>query len=299
MAAWEMALKIAVGVFALIVAVLAVTEIKGVRPKDFENPKAWWRRLTPAGVIKLVCAIITLALLATNEWITYSDGVNSKVTADATQRGLEEKIKDAHDGMLFSIGQLKVLARQNDYLVASLDGSLNMAGIARVPAEKIDRRYYELAFDGGEPLTLKRGDVIDWSIVCAGGPLPAITTPDHSSGCAQAGYGRLMADGFQIPLMQQSGHNVFFGSKSTGGILSYRSPAETDNCPAMAETMKAQHCEVQLSVMRQARWKYEEAISKGGLSTNVNGEKSVQDACREYEAIFNDSCSRIVEQPSR
>src|SRR5271156_3641535 len=120
MGAWEMALKIAVGVFALIVAVLAVTEIKSVRPKDFENPKPWWRRLTLAGAIKLVCAIITLVLLATNEWITYSDGVNSKATAEATQRGLEDKIKDAHDGMLFSIGQLKVLARQNDYLVASL-----------------------------------------------------------------------------------------------------------------------------------------------------------------------------------
>jgi hypothetical protein len=233
-------LKIALGCFACIVAILGVSDHKTVEPQEDGNERSWFRRLTRVGIFKIACAVATLGLLGANEWVTYRTTTSASEAAfEASSRAaseskaLQDKLDDARQGLIVTIAQLRTLARTNDYLVATLDNSLVRAGIARVPPEEIQSRYYPVLFEGGSTLQPKEGDSFEWTFVCQG-RLPPIPSVEQDGNCSQAGYGRLMANGSEILLNEVSGRRTYFKSRASGEQMTYRSSAEGGWCPSTA-----------------------------------------------------------------
>lgn len=62
--------------------------------------------------------------------------------------------------------------------------------------------------------------------------------------------------------------------------MSYRSAAEGGWCPGTAAQLREMHCQLEITVMRQARWKFVELEKQGGASTSSSAQDEVQDACR-------------------
>ena len=63
-----LAIKILLAICACVVAVLGVSDLKTVKPDNSSHPPPWWRRITGAGIVKIVCALATLALIGVNEY---------------------------------------------------------------------------------------------------------------------------------------------------------------------------------------------------------------------------------------
>jgi hypothetical protein len=140
---FALVLKIALGVFAFVVALLGVTDLKTVRPQDPETPKSWAKRITRIGVLKIFCAVAALVLLGLNEVLSYQVAVAASKQAEIDSQKLQSKIDQAGNNLIANILQLRSLARTNDYLVATLDSSLIRDGAG------IDRRLAgNLAFSG-------------------------------------------------------------------------------------------------------------------------------------------------------
>jgi hypothetical protein len=297
-------LKITLGIFACIVAILGVSDHKTVEPQEDGNERSWLRRLTRIGILKICCALATLGLLGANEWVTYrtttaASEASSEASSQAASesKALQDKLDDARQGLIVTIAQLRTLARTNDYLVATLDNSLVRAGIARVPPEEIQSRYYPLVFKGGSELQPKDGDSFEWAFVCQG-RLPPIPSVEQDGNCSQAGYGRLMANGSEILLNDVSGRRSYFKSRASGEQMTYRSSAEGGLCASIATQLKALSCALGITVMREARWKFEEYKKAESLSDPRSAQDEIQDACRRFQALYGESCEAAIQQQS-
>jgi hypothetical protein len=284
-------IKIFLAVFACIVAVLGVSDLKTVVDNRASAPRPWWRRVTRIGKVKIACAIATLLLIGLNEYWSYTSTKAATAKADAEAKNLQSRLDRADEDMLANIRKIAELSRTNGYLVTTLDFSLVRAGAARVSWEDIASPQVELHFENGQSVIPKAGDVVEWVISCEDGRVPALPT---TSTCAQTGYGRLMANAAPVVLDDKSGRRTFFGTRSTNGTMTYRSAAENNFCPETAEALKASHCDLELTIMREARWKFEQL----GTEQNGPGEVSIpddaQDACRRYQALFGESCQEAL-----
>lgn len=290
-----LAIKILVAIFACLVAVLGVSDLKSVVEADPGQPKPWWRRLTPWGKTKIACAVVTLCLLGASEYLSYSAATAAARKASAQETALtsqleasEGKLDEAKDALGASFVQLSRLSRTNDFLVRTLDQSVVRAGVARVQIADFRSPYIPMDFEGAGPVIPKNGDILEWSFVCRSGALPPATT------CADGGFGRLMANSYSVPLTEKSGRETFFGTRSTGGTLEYRTPAEDGECPDLVEAMKTAQCELRLAVWREARWQFRDLTAKGNGSEPLAASTAAQDACRQYEALYGESCDEAV-----
>lgn len=297
-------IKIALGIFACVVALLGVLDYKTVIPPEDAVGVPWRKRFTRAGIAKIICALATLGLLAANELIGYRASAQASALAEKNASELKSqltavrtKFTESRDALAANILKLNSVARTNQYLVTTLDTSLVLAGISRVPVHDIDKAYVPLRFNDGKSLIPKRGDIFQWSFACQTGPLPPIPTAQQDGSCSQVAYGRLMANGYPVLLSEENGQRPYFGSRSTGEQLSYRSPAEGGLCPSMAAQLKKMNCQLEITVMRQARWKFEQLSKNGAKSSSLADQ--TQDACREYEAIFGKSCDSIIADQSK
>lgn len=102
---------------------------------------------------------------------------------------------------------------------------------------------------------------------------------------------QLVANNFSIPLMAGTGRMTFFGTKTTGGALSYRSSAEESACRDTARSLKDAQCELNISVLSEARWRFEDMES---LRKPENAMLPALDACRRYEALYGETCADAV-----
>jgi hypothetical protein len=284
-------IKILLAVFACVIAILGVSDLKTVRDNGMLAPRPWWRRITCAGKVKMVCAIATLFLIGLNEYWSYTSAKVAKEQADAEAKNLQSRLDRADRDMLANIQKITELSRTNGYLVTTLDFSLVRAGAARVSWEDIASPQVKLHFENGQSVIPKAGDVVEWVISCEDGRLPALPT---TATCAQSGYGRLMADAAPVVLDEKSGRRTFFGTRSTNATMTYRSAAENNYCPETAEALKASHCDLELTIMREARWKFEQLGTEHNGAGDVSIPDDAQDACRRYEALFGESCQQAL-----
>ena len=280
-------IKILLATFACVIGVLGVSDLKTVRENNASMPRPWWRRVTCVGYIKIACAIATLVLIGLNEYWSYTSAKAAAEKADAEAANLKSRLDRADEDMIANIQKIKELSRTNSYLVTSLDFSLVRAGAARVPWEDIASPQVVLRFENGDAVVPKAGDIVEWAFSCETGRLPALPT---TADCAQAGYGRLVADSNPIVLDEKTGRRTFFGTRSTNGTMTYRSASEGGACFATAYAMKETHCDLEVTVMREARWKFEDLgeANKGLKEEPIPDD--AQDACRRYQALFGETC---------
>lgn len=292
-------IKILLAVFACVTAVLGVSDLKSVSESDGSTP--WLRRITKAGVIKIVCALATLLLIAANEYLTYAGEAKASAKTEQTAQGLQSqlaealsKLDEARSALGASIMEIGRLSTNNGYLIRALDGSLRRAGTAKISTNEIDSPDLPLRFREGGDVIPQNGDVIEWVFDCSAGSLPPVPTSQESSSCSSIAYGRLMANGAQIRLGATAGKRTFFGTRSRGGQLAYRSPSENGECPTAAAQMKAARCELEITVMTETRWFFEKLATTASQPTNHSIATAAQDACRRYEALYGESCEDAV-----
>jgi hypothetical protein len=282
-----LAIKIALAIFAFVAAVLGVSDLKTVARDDSTFPLPWWRRITGVGYIKITFAALTLLLIGVNEYWSYQSGIRAKAEADRQTADIQAKLNQAHEDLLTDASVIERLSRTNDYLVIALDNSLVRAGVARVTSDQIDNQLVALQFENAQPVVLKRDDIVEWSLSCDAGRLPPIL---ETSTCSQAGYGRLVANGFSVVLDEKSSRRTYFGTNSTSDALTFRSTAEGSACPATSEALKQALCKLEINVMREARWKFEDLKMTHAALTQSSISNDAQDACRRYRALFGESC---------
>lgn len=299
MLALSVVAKIVMAVCALIVSVLGIAGVKALRipPKGFPVLPLGVSRLTKAGWVLAICAIGIFVAGAANEILTFAKEKAASAMAEADRNGLQQKLdeaarrqREAGEALASSFLETSKLSRLNQYLVRSLDGAMQRVGSIRVQASEIDDIDLELQFESGQAYKPKRGDIFDWTFVCRNGPLPPAAKVD-SAMCRPIGYGRLVANNFSIPLMAGSGRMTFFGTKTTGGTLSYRSSAEESACRDTARSLKDSQCELDISVLSEARWRFEDMES---LRKPENAMLPALDACRRYEALYGETCADAV-----
>ena len=90
-------IKILLAVFACIVAVLRVLDLKTVKDDQSAGRLGWWRRITAVGIVKIACALATLALLALNEYWSYESAIDAKKKADNDTATIQRQLKQAHE----------------------------------------------------------------------------------------------------------------------------------------------------------------------------------------------------------
>lgn len=283
-------IKVALGLFAFVVSILGVTDLKSVSEQTGLEEIGWWRRLTRWGVVKIFCAAATLALLGINEYLSYEKDMQS--TGETEQ--LRQKLEEARSALGANLIQLKRLSRTNDYLVRALDKSTVRLATLRVVSSDISSSSVELKEENGKGFEPKKGDVIEWGFVCAGGPVPRYPSAAEDEECSGVGYGRLMANGYPINLRESMGRQVFFGTRSTGGTMEFRSSAEVFRCSGPASEMKKALCELQISVSRDARWEF-----RNFEDAPEDPDTATQDACRRYEALYGESCDEALKKSGR
>lgn len=294
------AIKILVAIFACVIAILGVADLKSVREVDPAAPRPWWRRLTSWGKTKIACAVVTLLLLGTSEYLNYSSTTAAAAKAMDQETNLslqlessKTKLDEAKNALAATFVQLSRLSRTNDYLVRTLDQSVVRAGVARIQPQQFESPYIEMNFEGGGPILPKNGDILEWSFVCRSGALPP------AASCAGSGYGRFMANSYSIPITEKAGRETFFGTRSTGGKLEYRTPAEDGMCSKLAADMKTAQCELRISVWREAKWQFRDLQAHGGGAESLSSSDEAQDACRRYEALYGESCDEAVRRLSK
>ncbi|NSZ03170.1 hypothetical protein G6M70_11290 [Agrobacterium tumefaciens] len=291
-------IKIALGLCALVVAVIAALEwpLSSKLPED--TKKTLWKRLTKAGRVNLVCAAAAFLLVGVSEVMDYFDSKESVAAAKAQDDLVNEHLSTAQanlEAAKMAVGQslldMAALKRENEYWVRTLDKSVVRAGVARLRIEDSSGAGDPLRFTGGVEVSPNNGDQVEWKFVCNGGPPPINQISDTT--CKGIGYGRLMANGFPIVLNEASGRGVFFGTRSTGETLEYRNPSEDYICNDLTVKMEAAQCELQLSVWTEARWEFSE-LKKNDPRDTVALE--TQDACRRYTALYGETCEAAVER---
>ncbi|MBB4279345.1 hypothetical protein [Rhizobium mongolense] len=290
--------KIALGLCALVVAVIAALErpLSSKLPEDVE--KSLWRRLTFAGRVNLVCAAAAFLLVGISETLDYVDDKDSAAESKAQNELVNEQLTQTQADLgaaKLAVGQslldMASLKRENEYLVRTLDKSIVRAGVARLRIEDSNAAGDPLKFAGGKEIVPKNEDQVEWKFVCMGGLPPVDQISDTT--CKGIGYGRLMANGSPIVLNEASGRGVLFGTRSTGGVLEYRNPSEDYSCNDLTKKMEAAQCELQLSVWTEARWQFSELKEQDTRDTVA---LSTQDACRRYAALYGETCDQAVER---
>ncbi|MDX1047098.1 hypothetical protein GOL40_28035 [Sinorhizobium medicae] len=290
--------KIALGVCAFVVAVIAALEY----PLTFNDAagakRPYWKRLTPAGKANLVCAIAAFALVVVSEIADYREDEARTASADTQNKAINEQLAKAEANLgdaKMAIGRtlidLASLKRENSYLVRTLDKSMFRAGVARLTIEDSSGTGDHVLFAGGKEIIPKARDEVEWKFVCRDS-LPVLADVTDSM-CRQIAYGRLMANGDQIVLGSPEGRRVLFGTRSTGGVLEYRNPSEDYSCADLTRRMEAASCELQLAIWREGRWEFEELKELDQADTPSI---ETQDACRKYEALFGETCDQAVER---
>lgn len=292
-------LKVLVAIFACLVAILGVSDLKSVSDVDPVAPQPWWRRLTRWGKVKIACALVTLLLLGGSEYMSYSSTVATASQATEQENRLniqlersKEKLDEAKNTLAATFLELSRLSRSNEYLIRTIDQSVVRAGVSRIQPEQFDTEDIPMVFEGGGPVLPKNGDILEWSFVCRSGALPPVAT------CAGTGYGRFMANSYSIPITEKAGRETFFGTRSTGGKLEYRTPAEGGACSKLVTDMKTAQCELRLSVWREAKWQFKDLQDREG-SKSLSASGAAQNACRRYEALYGESCDEAVRRLSQ
>lgn len=291
-------IKIALGLCALVVAVVAALEwpLSSKLPEDAR--KSLWKRLTLAGRVNLVCAAAAFLLVGISEIMDYVDDKESAAESKAQNHSVNEQLTKTEANLgaaKLAVGQslldMASLKRENEYLVRTLDKSIVRAGVARLRIEDSSGAGDPLKFAGGKEIAPKNEDQIEWKFVCMGSLPPVDQISDTI--CKGIGYGRLMANGSPIVLNEASGRGVLFGTRSTGGTLEYRNPSEDYSCNDLTKQMEAAQCELQLSVWTEARWQFSELKQQDTRDTVA---LSTQDACRRYAALYGETCDQAVER---
>lgn len=293
------AIKVALAISALTVAVITTLGFR-LRDRDAKPGAGFWNRLTRAGKINLASAVATFLLVLTTEIANYFEqeaqtrqAEEERTRAAADRSTLNDELESTKAALGRTIIDVNSLNRRNEYLVQALDKSIIKAGVSRVPIENTRGSGSPLKFDrGGNDIAPKNGDDIEWTFVC-NGDLPELGI---QSGCNEIAYGRLMANSYAVVLRQASGRQTFFGTRATGGTLEYRNPSEDYSCHDLTERLILGKCELHLTVWREARWQFEDLESRSPAESDAI---STQDACRQYEALYGETCEEALDRTAR
>lgn len=293
-----MALKIASGLCAVVVAVIAALELPLTSRSADDFRTSRWRRLSVAGWVNLACAVATFLLVGLSGVLDYDDD-QKKTTETKAQYdrivGELTKSQATLEETRLAVGQSQLdaasLAQDNEYLLRTADQSIVRSGVARLPIIDSSGTGDPLKFTGGMPIVPKRDDMIEWRMAC----LREVPSMEQmkSGMCRELGYGRLLANGSSIVLNKPSGQGTLFGTRSTGGVLEYRNPSEDASCMDFTKKMEEAACELQLYVWTEAKWRFEELKSQHRLDRS---DLDKQDACRRYTALYGETCEQAIER---
>lgn len=289
--------KVLLAFFALLTAVLGFFDIKSIEPQDpYRSPVPWWRRITRMGFARLFCAVATFGFLARSEYINYSALQDSDAKAKEQSEQvrlsgqriveLQKRIEQAKEGIASSVLETKRLGMSNRNLVTSLDGAIRRAGTAEVPEDKIDETM-DLVFSDGEKVIPKDGDRLDWTVSCLSS-LPPLRSSEQGDDCRAAGYGSLVANGRRIAINSLASHRVY-SNRSSGAQLRYEPPY----CLSTSSSLKESHCTLQIEVMREVRWRYEQLQEHDTRDAGNAPPIEALEACRAYTALYGERCEDI------
>ncbi len=286
-------IKLLLAVFAFVTAVLSVSDLKTVRPQEeYVVPPPWWRRVTIIGLVKIGFAAGTLLLLAAGEYLSYRANIDTAQKSDNQTRELQDHMAEAKAAAAANVREISRLARANKNLIAALDTSLVRAGTSRISDRRIDSQV-NLNFETGEEFVPKRADQIEWTFICANGRLPELPGAGQNGDCADIGYGALGANADRIRLRSMTGKQTYFGTRSTGEQMFYE-PVDSSRCPRTSSAIAEARCSLEITVMREARWKFRDLQQRSEDQTRVEIPEEAEDACRRYQALYGERCEDVV-----
>lgn len=299
-----LSIKILLAAFAFCLAVL---QVSGRESLSKDKSKILPSRLTRAGWTRITLAAATLLLISLNELVGYRETQADTIRARATQETLQtelaraaedlatanQRLEDSQAGVAILVNEVANLRQGNEFLQRSLDGTFVLSESFGVP-------LYALPADtqlwvpnvAGKSVSIEKGDTIEWSFECPGGVAPS---PDLLTGhCALDGYGAFQAYADRVILSQLSGKKTLRGTASNDGEFLFHTA-----CPRIHEALVKSSCEVDVSVMTQARTRFRQIEENESGNAPLNLTPNARAACRTYEALYGESCEQAVERLRR
>lgn len=285
--------KICLGFTAFVTAVIGLSKGESLKP----GTHRLWRRLSKIGMWRLGFAVLTLGLVILNEWLTHQSAkeAEQKAAADLTQTRtqltkVEDQLADSRKSLGMSLVVLDALTMTNETIVQLLDNTLYREGTITV-SKFSGFEDMPLKFADGRDYVPERGDTIEWAFECSRGSLPPIPSMEIDNQCGSTAYGRLFANSTPIPIRKEASRGYYYGDRSTGGTMSYRSPSEGSYCVRMGRDLEAAGCVLKIDVLRLGKVKF--AKEKIEFTDDT---RDYYRLCRKYEALYGQSCAQFMKK---
>lgn len=292
-----MTISIALALVALVIAILGVSDLKTIRSAEANaTASPWWRRLTLAGYAKILFALLTFCLIGLKE----HQARDQRAAASARESLLADDVSAANaklEAQSAELQQARDLLQALTYESAEHRNAFGiydraMRGIHVFLADHrvlLDGRIsYEIDY---EPVA---SDKITWRLSCPGAGLP----PRDDACSSSEGYGRLVAQGEAIPLVETAGEAIFSGSAQNGGYLSLELPHH--NCSPFRRELIARQCQFDLSVYRTNEKRQLDLLRETGgkiWDQRLIGRDS--ELCRSYELLHGETCEALFQREPR
>ncbi len=211
-------LTVTLAVFAFLTAIHGTSDKKSVATAAEGDTSGWHKRITGWGLLRIALMSGTLAFAILNGLQTYRSSQASKESSDKQQAIITDQAKKLADAQgalddlkakLASAGRTIDLAEFAVRMVRGFQGNYNAS---MSPLSSID---YDLTAYDGSKYSPKRGDRLEYSLVCRNGRPPDVKA------CSSDAFGFLDADGDKFPITQLNGQYVFQGTRSTGGEMTF------------------------------------------------------------------------------
>lgn len=283
---------------------LAILQVSGKQSLELNKEKSFFQRLTRAGMVRILLAFATLLLLSTNEFLNYRSSQSAAIAASHAQEDISdrlqttnddliaanERLEDAQFGLALLINEVANLRQNNQFLQRALDGALVVSDsfsipLHRLPADRL-HRVVRIAETEGR---VEKGDIVEWTLDC---PLGSPPDPSLLTGsCALDGYGAFQAYSDRLILSQLAGRKPLNGTRSNDGEFLFHTA-----CPRVHEVLVRSSCDVDVTVMTQARTRFFEIEAEERGVQQLNLTPEARRACRTYEALYGESCEHAVER---